>query len=168
MKTMQVEFKVQGFHMTVPAFDVTQKIPDPINPDQALHFTFEEAANPSASEATKLVVTDAFYIHAHLLNQMRDWAKRSFVVNSWYRTPSFNKSVGGIDTSNHVKGTASDIAYPSVTTEAQFNEVAGAWRALCEANKTVGEAIWYKKSKFIHFGSQIDYQKTFYKAVKNE
>lgn len=51
-----------------------------------------------------------------LLNRLRRAIKRdhpdarvSIVVNSWYRSPSYNASIGGAQFSQHVAGRATDI-----------------------------------------------------------
>lgn len=166
-KIIQVELILpNGAKFTIPNFDASATITD------APYFTYYEVANPSCKEATKLVITPKFYKHYKMLSALRKLDGISFVVNSGYRSPSFNKQCGGIDTSNHVYGTgsgiATDVARPDVTTEAQFNAKALEWQAICEANGVIGECLWYKKSKFIHYGSFIDYSKKFYKVVENQ
>lgn len=44
-----------------------------------------------------------------LLNRIRRAWGRPIIVNSAYRSPEHNKSVGGVDNSYHVKGLAADI-----------------------------------------------------------
>lgn len=43
------------------------------------------------------------------LQQIRDWAGSSITINSGYRTPSHNASVGGASKSQHIYGKAADI-----------------------------------------------------------
>ncbi len=43
------------------------------------------------------------------LQQIRDWAGASITINSGYRTPSHNASVGGSSRSQHIYGKAADI-----------------------------------------------------------
>ena len=165
-KIIQIELKLaNGAIFTIPNFDASAAIPN------APHFTYYEVANPSCKEATKLVINNQFYKHYRNLEALRVIDGKSFVVNSGYRSPSFNKQCGGIETSNHIYGTngiASDIAMPWITTEALFNEEANKWKAICESDGIVGEALWYKKSHFIHFGSFINYSNKFYKVIYNK
>lgn len=166
-KIIQAEIVLaNGTKFTVPNFDASATITG------APYFTYYEVANPSCSETTKLVITPKFYKHYKMLSSLRKLVGKSFVVNSGYRSPSFNKACGGIDTSNHVYGTgsgiATDIARADITTEAQFNQAALQWQSICESNGIVGECLWYKKSKFIHYGSFIDYSKSFYKVIYNK
>lgn len=157
---IQIEVKdpQHGINYIVPNFNADVPIPG------APHFTFWEAANPSCKEATKLIVSSEFYKHAEMIEAMRIYCGFAWNPTSWYRSPSFNKSVGGIDTSNHLKGTATDV--PMKITEATFKVYASVWKAICESNGVVGEIIWYKNRGFVHFGSFIDYSKKFTILIK--
>jgi uncharacterized protein YcbK (DUF882 family) len=44
-------------------------------------------------------------------------------VNSGYRCPALNKAVGGVKTSQHVKGQASDIYAPGMDARDLFNKI---------------------------------------------
>lgn len=61
---------------------------------------------------------------AALLQKIRDKFALPITVNSAYRTPSYNKKVGGVANSRHVAGCAADIAVKGVSPEkiAQFAE----------------------------------------------
>ena len=45
----------------------------------------------------------------NLLQPLRDLYGKPMTVNSGYRCPALNKAVGGVPTSDHVKGRAADI-----------------------------------------------------------
>ena len=45
----------------------------------------------------------------NLLQPLRDKVKRPLVLNSGYRSPALNRSVGGTKESQHLKGEAADI-----------------------------------------------------------
>lgn len=49
-----------------------------------------------------------------ILQAIRDYFGKQVVINSAYRTPSWNKKVGGASNSQHVKGTACDIRVKDV------------------------------------------------------
>lgn len=53
-----------------------------------------------------------------ILQAIRDYFGRPVIINSAYRTPSWNKKVGGTSASQHVMGTACDIKVPGVIPEA--------------------------------------------------
>jgi uncharacterized protein YcbK (DUF882 family) len=44
-------------------------------------------------------------------------------VNSGYRCPALNKAVGGVDTSQHVKGQAADIHAQGMQARELFNKI---------------------------------------------
>lgn len=52
---------------------------------------------------------------AELLQNIRDYFGKSVTINSGYRTPSYNKKIGGATRSQHVEGTAADIVVNGVT-----------------------------------------------------
>ena len=123
------------------------------------HFTVGEYANPSAPEADKFILTPEALIHAIMLEELRVWYGKPMAVNSWYRSPQYNRIAGGIASSNHLRGTATDIKTGPLT-DAQFANLSRKWRQICEAHGVVGEILRY--STFVHFGSNITYSKTFY------
>lgn len=49
-----------------------------------------------------------------VLQKIRDHFGKAVVINSAYRTPAYNKKVGGAVNSQHVKGTAADIVVAGV------------------------------------------------------
>lgn len=53
-----------------------------------------------------------------ILQAVRDYFGRPIIINSAYRTPSWNKKVGGASASQHVVGTACDIKVLGVIPEA--------------------------------------------------
>ena len=60
----------------------------------------------------------------NLLQKIRDHFGVAVMINSGYRTSSYNKKVGGVSNSQHVKGTAADIVVKGVDplTVAQYAE----------------------------------------------
>ena len=128
------------------------------------HFTFKEEANTSASDLIKLELWPESLIHARMREEFRMWWGRAIVLNSCYRTPSFNKQVGGISTSLHLRATASDLALGSLS-DATWDRCVDRWRKLCDDYGTVGEIGRYDWG--IHVGSHIEctakpYTNSFY------
>lgn len=81
-------------------------------------FTWGEARCSDGSLPKDLAFRKRVVAQANLLNTMRGGiAKRygvpmrnvSIAVNSWYRSPSFNRQIGGARYSQHLTGSASDI-----------------------------------------------------------
>lgn len=97
--------------------------------------------------------------HANLLEELRIWYGKPIRVNSWYRTPAYNKKCGGVSSSNHLRGTATDVLI-TFETDAEFIRFAQKWKAICKASGTVGEIGRYKT--FTHLGSHIRYSNVFY------
>lgn len=128
------------------------------------HFTFREEANTSASELVKLELWPESLVHARMREEFRIWWGRAIPCNSCYRTPSFNKAVGGISTSLHLRATASDLKMGSLA-DGLWNRCVNEWRDICAKYGTVGEIGRYDWG--IHIGSHIEctakpYTDTFY------
>lgn len=49
------------------------------------------------------------------LQVLRDYLEKPIKINSAYRSPEHNKSVGGVANSQHVKGKAADISIEGMT-----------------------------------------------------
>lgn len=52
---------------------------------------------------------------AHNLQALRDYVNESVVLNSGYRTPAYNKKIGGKPASKHILAQAADINVKSKT-----------------------------------------------------
>lgn len=50
-----------------------------------------------------------------MLQLLRDTFQKPIMVNSAYRSPAYNKSIGGAPKSKHMEGIAFDISIPGVT-----------------------------------------------------
>ena len=77
------------------------------------HFSWEEYSNPSSGEDIIAEIWPESLIHAKIIEEFRMhyYQKRGVgcEANSWYRTPTFNKKVGGVDNSLHLWGCATDL-----------------------------------------------------------
>ncbi len=122
------------------------------------HFTLEEYTVGLKNGTA--YVTEESYLQAMMLEEFRVWLERPMIVTSWYRTKEKNAEVGGIATSSHLRGTATDWHTDINITEAKFIKYAKKWKKICAKHGVVGEAGLYTWG--IHFGSSITYSKTFY------
>ena len=60
-------------------------------------------------------------LHSELLQRLQDLrtaVNKPVIINSGYRNPAHNKSVGGSPTSYHLKGMAADIHVPGLSPRA--------------------------------------------------
>ena len=81
-------------------------------------FSYKEfEASPTADRKgicnviTSFAVRDAVKeLTERVLQPLRDIVRRPLRINSGYRCPELNRAVGGVPTSQHVKGEAADIA----------------------------------------------------------
>ena len=67
---------------------------------------------------------EVFYNIQKVANQLqflRDYLGKSIRVNSAYRSPRHNASIGGVKNSQHVLGKASDIVVSGLTTTEVYN-----------------------------------------------
>ena len=70
------------------------------------YFTYGEFDSPDLKGSGKNVSDELI----NMLDIVRKKYGKSVVINSGYRTPEHNKSVGGTSESSHIKGLAADIA----------------------------------------------------------
>jgi len=116
------------------------------------HFTAEEYS----TGVEDAVLTRESYLFAWVLEDTRAEVGLKFYVNSWYRTKKLNESVGGIPTSNHLRGCACDFHLTNKVTRARFVKIVKAFKRYCKQYKVVGEAGIY--DTFIHLGFQNEAQ----------
>lgn len=121
------------------------------------HFSL---ADYGINQTGTLPIDEKAILHAMMLEEFRQWLGRPMNVHAWYRTKSYNKSVGGAATSSHLKGTATDWSTSIEITEEKFLKYAAKWKEICQKHDVVGEAGLYTWG--IHFGSSITYSKSFY------
>ena len=122
----------------------------------AKHFTADEY---TVNQTENCNITVEALKHAEILEEFRVWLGKPMKVNAWYRTPAYNKKVGGAANSSHLRGVATDISMPRVS-QSVFIKYAKKWKALCKKHEVVGEAGLYTWG--IHLGSHITYSSSFY------
>jgi zinc D-Ala-D-Ala carboxypeptidase len=66
------------------------------------------------NEPTQEIISALQLLAVNVLQPVRDHYAKSVKVNSGYRSPEVNASVGGSKTSDHCKGQAADIEIPGV------------------------------------------------------
>ena len=82
-----------------------------------------------------------------ILQAVRDYFGKTVHINSAYRTPAYNKKVGGASASQHVKGTACDIRVDGVPPEAVA--------AYLEAKFPIsGIGLYNRTSHFVHIDTR--------------
>ena len=60
-----------------------------------------------------------------VLQNVRDHFKMPVVINSAYRTPTYNKKVGGVNASQHIRGAAADISVKGVSSAKVYEYLNG-------------------------------------------
>lgn len=123
------------------------------------HFTLEEYTVGNAKSA-KIYITREAMLQAEMLEEFRVWLGRPMIVTCWFRTPAYNKKVGGVANSNHLTGCATDWHTNVEITQQKFIKYADKWKEICKKHGIVGEAGLYGWG--MHLGSSIKYSKTFY------
>lgn len=81
------------------------------------------------------------------LQKIRDHYDKAITVTSGYRTPNYNRKIGGANNSYHTKGMATDIVVKNVDARkvAMYAESIG-----CRG------VIWYPKKKFTHIDTRLN------------
>ena len=127
------------------------------------HFTSEEYSIGNTEDCT---LTEDAYTFALILEKTRVNVGLRFYVNSWYRTQKLNKAVGGITSSNHLRGCACDFHLTQKITRKKFIKIANTFKMYCKESGLVGEAGIY--NDFIHLGIQNETQKAIngYKFIQ--
>ncbi len=73
-----------------------------ITSQTAIRFNIDNTPDDQTIERMKVVAEKCF-------EPMRAWYGKPLTVSSFYRCPALNKAVGGVPSSQHVKGEAIDI-----------------------------------------------------------
>lgn len=108
-----------------------------------------------------LILTPEAVDHAQRLQKFRLWYNRHMTVNSWYRSPDYNKHIGGAPKSKHMECIATDIALPyefnafSAQRKREFiANMLMKWQELCFNDGLGGGFGYYPKSNFVHMDSR--------------
>lgn len=105
-----------------------------------------------------VLINSAVISHANRLQRFREWYNRAMLINSWYRTPEYNKQVNGEDGSFHLRAIATDVALPDeyktftkVRKQEFLNNIKAKWYAICKEDGVNGGVGFY--DTFFHLDS---------------
>lgn len=113
------------------------------------HFS---AAEYSIGNKENITLTQDSYLFCWILEDTRVDVGMKFYVNSFCRSYKLNKEVGGVSSSNHLRGCACDFHLTQKVTRKKFIKIVKAFKANCKKHGVVGEAGLY--NDFIHLGIQ--------------
>jgi hypothetical protein len=109
----------------------------------------------------EVILNETVIAHIQRLQKFRKWYSRSMPINSGYRTPAYNKKVGGSPNSQHLNGIATDISLPaeyktfdSRRKEIFMDNVKNKWYELCKADGLGGGVGFY--DTFFHLDSRAN------------
>ena len=112
------------------------------------HFRLREFAN--SLDGNKLLINPEVISFYQDLEKFRVWYGRPMVITSGYRSPEFNKSVGGVSNSYHLRGLAIDFKLPqeyfemTVTRRVSFIlNIRTKWYGLCRLSGHYGSVVLY-------------------------
>jgi uncharacterized protein YcbK (DUF882 family) len=84
------------------------------------------------------------------VDELRDSFGKSCTILSSYRSPDYNKAVGGASSSQHLEFTALDIAFDGISPQRVYDRLLE-WR---KAGKFTGGLGLYLSSGFVHIDTR--------------
>ena len=134
------------------------------------NFSLSEFTKSSTSKRLGLdntpslnVIKALTYLCLHVLQPLRNWYGKAIIISSGYRSPKVNKAVGGVSTSQHMKGEAADLHLPSL-------EIGRRWFNYIRDNLPFDQLIWeHDKSGtyWIHVSCKTDLSKNRHQVINN-
>lgn len=126
------------------------------------HFTLKEIANNKASDDVKMIWNDDIAKFFKALEEFRQGMADAKLLNtsigisvsSCYRTPAYNKSVGGSSNSDHLKALAVDITKQSFSMALSDNirhYISSTWKYICMKSGVAGYINWYTNGFHLGF-----------------
>jgi uncharacterized protein YcbK (DUF882 family) len=85
-----------------------------------------------------------------IVDELRDSFGKSCTILSSYRSPDYNKAVGGASSSQHLEFTALDIAFDGISPQRVYDRLLE-WR---KAGKFTGGLGIYPSSGFVHIDTR--------------
>jgi len=92
------------------------------------YFTIKELSKTNTglpNNPTPEAIANLQNLVAKILDPLRERYGRPIIVNSGYRSPEVNKAIGGVATSQHMKGEAADITAGSPAENRRLFEMIG-------------------------------------------
>lgn len=123
------------------------------------HFTLEELTRsstadrlgmpnwPEADDLRRLRGT------AEMLQRIRDTLGHPVIVTSAYRAPAVNRAVGGVTSSDHVKGQAADILVPGYGSAYQVAKALAPLVSVLGIGQLILEGV--KGKQWVHVSTRI-------------
>tara|TARA_R110000803_G_scaffold206969_1_gene274588 strand:+ start:2256 stop:2636 length:381 start_codon:yes stop_codon:yes gene_type:complete len=109
------------------------------------NFSSEEFDSKDGASMPNIVLKNISTL-AVQLQTIRDYIDRPIKINSGYRSPAHNKSIGGVKNSQHVKGKASDIVIKGLSTSQVYRII----EQLIEDGKIIQGGLGLYKG-FVHY-----------------
>lgn len=86
------------------------------------HFSKSEFESRDGKKMPPKVLDNIVRLAANL-EVLRAYLNAPIKINSGYRSPEYNKSVGGVKNSQHTKGTAADIVVKGMHSKDVYNSI---------------------------------------------
>lgn len=123
------------------------------------HFTIDELCRSTVASRNGIDNTPGDWVKKNLtllvdkvLDPLREWYGKPIKVNSGYRCPKLNEAVGGVSTSQHVKGEAADIDTGNISENRKLFEY-------IKDNLPHDQLIWECGGKWIHVSYKESYNR---------
>lgn len=114
----------------------------------SLHFSWPEFACRDGSPVPDDLRPRIVELAAQLEVIRAEFGGRAMTIRSGYRSPAYNRKVGGARKSQHVEARAADIVIAGVSTEALHSAVL---RLIREGKIRQGGVGYYPRSGFVHY-----------------
>lgn len=112
------------------------------------NFRLSEFAN--TLDGNKILINAEVVGFYQDLEKFRKWYNRPMVITSGYRTPAFNKRIGGVSNSYHVRGLAVDFKLPVDYFKMDLSRrisfilnIRAKWYNVCRVSGHFGSVILY-------------------------
>ena len=111
----------------------------------SFHFSWEEAETTSHRDIDNTIPPElysAILSTSDGMERVRSVLSRPIHINSWYRSPELNASIGSSRTSQHPKGEAVDFICPSYGTPLQVVRELVKYEEFLEFDQLILEHSW--------------------------
>lgn len=123
----------------------------------ARHFALSEMLRSDAAETKGIrnvpphdVLPRLNYLMENCLDPIRDLWGKPIGVNSGYRSPALNAAIGGVPTSQHVKGEAADITTGSPAGNKQLFDM------ICASDVPFDQLIDERDFRWLHISCKMN------------